>query len=280
VVRDKDGNEVPKGTWFGQFKEAWNKFINYEAEVKGSKVPLFEYHRYDKGDADRPRNASPWNANNDYYGMSNAFLTKYIEQGTTQLTWAWLWKDKLPSEAQWLELRRDFLTKVKEAIRYAFDLEPTDSVAGSLYTLFYNAYTKGGSYTPAQLWGNTLFGKDLPEVERETIIKHSYYKLWEIKEALIKDYLDRAARSPDTNNDTDFMRDFAFRQDDGAHTHNFMLTRSDPHNHYITLGELENNLQHTHGEVALPTETDAVGDPGTDANMPPYLVCYIWKRKA
>lgn len=88
----------------------------------------------------------------------------------------------------------------------------------------------------------------------------------------------------------DFMRDFfdaighakMFYRPDGAHTHD-IAKHSAEHSHQITTSNVIGALTTTSTTNLTGTTnlTESTGDTlnGTD-NLPPYLVCYIWKRTA
>lgn len=97
-----------------------------------------------------------------------------------------------------------------------------------------------------------------------------------MKDAFIRNWIANQARnSTTTKNHGDA---FKFRKDDGEHKHDVEST-SIPHSHTVSLID----INHIHRIPSLTVKGDVTISAGgetdtTMTNLPPYLVCYIWKR--
>jgi hypothetical protein len=105
-----------------------------------------------------------------------------------------------------------------------------------------------------------------------------FFKPDDIKEQAIRDWLSEYARGTTNNGDGIIGgRDFTFRKDDGAHCH--IINGVNSHSHTISTA----NLNHTHRidpidiSGSITTANKSSNDTNL-GNMPPYFVCYMWKR--
>ena len=100
----------------------------------------------------------------------------------------------------------------------------------------------------------------------------------DIKEQAIRDWLSEYARGTTNNGDgTIGGRDFTFRKDDGAHCH--IINGVNNHTHNIST----DSFGHKHGikPIDITGSITTVNKSSNDTdlgNMPPYFVCYMWKR--
>jgi hypothetical protein len=111
---------------------------------------------------------------------------------------------------------------------------------------------------------------------------------YNLKCAFIRDWFQRQARGRNvfSSGSTPATADFKFRVSDGKHQHDFTTNKTAVSGHTIDLAKLNTVLSHAHtatcttvggGEAKVYTHDNGSSN-GKNANLPPYLTCYIWKR--
>jgi hypothetical protein len=252
----------------------WETFFN--AKVNGHAV--FEYSKSNElADIDRPfGKGAPWWLNNDYYGIGNGYLN-YLK---TQYS-----DNNYFSASEVKNILNAIKNKIKTLVMAAFTVSESDAVKTNTYKLF-SSQVPSDSELTAILTVNGLVGAWIAAqygilgliagtlyVNGTTvsqICKLDDYKQYEIKEAFIKDYLKYCVEGAQV--------------DDGAHQHTGVAQTNGSHKHMLDLDILRSYLDHTHPDSSIPSSTELnttiSGNriSGTNANLPPYLVCNIWQR--
>lgn len=131
---------------------------------------------------------------------------------------------------------------------------------------YYTMKPNDGDFKIQDIWGETFFLK-----HTKNTVKGTDPHMDNIRDAFIMDWIRHHARKAESSANGEF---FNVRKDDGAHSHT-CENHTGSHTHTLTLDA----TTHNHNLDLSNLETKTYGT--TDAtNLPPYLVCYIWERKA
>lgn len=143
----------------------------------------------------------------------------------------------------------------------------------------YNTLDKiAGGHTAWQFWGSGASDLAAAGTPAKRLLA-----LCNLKDAFTRDWFQRTARLATSNESKSGgnYTDFRFRVDDGKHTHTLSIAENDSvQRHDVIKDKFKTASAHKHELACSNTAltTASAGFDGTDANIPPYLVCYIWKR--